>query len=86
MATDLVDIRHLIGQEEKIKQIDPKKYVNDHFGELMIRDILSELKKPGLDPRSEVQQFEFAIFSASGCERGMVVPGSVTKYAIWCIC
>jgi len=81
MATDLgVDIRHLIGQEEKIKQIDPKKYVNDHFGELTIRDILSELKKPGLDPRSEVQQFEFAnIFSLEDVSVGMVVPGSVTN-------
>ena len=81
MATDLgVDIRHLIGQEEKIKQIDPKKYVNDHFGELTIRDILSELKKPGLDPRSEVQQFEFAnIFSIEDVNVGMVVPGSVTN-------
>jgi len=81
MATDLgVDIKHLIGQEDKIKQIDPKKYVSENFGELTIRDILSELQKPGLDPRSDVQQFEFAnIFSIDDVKVGMVVPGSVTN-------
>ena len=61
MAKDLGSgSKSIIGNEALIKQIDCKKYVNEQFGELTIRDILNELKKPGLDPRSEAQHFEFA--------------------------
>ena len=43
------------------------------------KDILSELKT-GLDPRSEVTQFEFAnIYSIDDVQVGMVVPGVVTN-------
>ena len=62
------------------KKIDAKKYVTEQFGLHTLTDILSELKKPGLDPRSEVQQFEFAqIFSIEDVQQGMMVPGIVTN-------
>lgn len=81
MAKDLnVDLKTLIGNEALIKQITPKKYATEQFGELTIRDILNELQKPGLDPRSEVQQFEFAnIYKIEDVTVGMVVPGVVTN-------
>jgi len=48
--------------------------------ELTIKDILNELKKPGLDPRSELEQFEFAnIYKIEDVQVGMIVPGSVTN-------
>jgi uncharacterized protein len=57
-----------------------KKYVVGEVGEHTLRDILMELKKPGLDPRSEVQQFEFAsIFSMEEVKVGSIVPGIVTN-------
>lgn len=75
-----VDVKSLIGNETLIKQIDPKKYVTEQFGELTIKDILKELQKPGLDPRSEVQQFEFAnIYKIEDVIVGMIVPGIVTN-------
>ena len=38
------------------------------------------MMKPGLDPRSEVQQFEFAnIYSIEDVKTGMEVPGVVTN-------
>lgn len=81
MATDLgMEVKQLIGNEEAIKKIQPKNYVSEEVGELTIKDILSELKKPGLDPRSELEQFEFAdIFSIEDVKVGMIVPGSVTN-------
>ncbi len=81
MATDLgVDVKALIGNEELIKKVEPKKYVSDSAGEHTLKDIINELRKPGLDPRSEVQQFEFAaIYSIEDVKVGMVVPGSVTN-------
>jgi protein Tex len=81
MAKDLnVDVKELSGNEALIKQIDPKKYITEQFGELTVRDILKELQKPGLDPRSEVQAFEFApIYKIEDVTVGMVVPGVVTN-------
>jgi len=81
MAADNgVEVKALIGNKQAIKQIDTKKYVTEQFGELTIKDILNELKKPGLDPRSELEQFEFAnIYSMEDVHVGMVVPGVVTN-------
>jgi uncharacterized protein len=63
-----------------VNQIDLKKYITTQIGEHTLRDILNELKKPGLDPRSEAQQFEFAqIFSIEDVQTGTVVPGVVTN-------
>ena len=75
-----MDVKALVGNETVIKQIDAKKYVTETVGELTIKDILAELQKPGLDPRSEVQQFEFAaIYKIEDVTVGMVVPGVVTN-------
>ncbi len=81
MAADLgMDVQKLIGNEEAIKNIDVRKYINETFGEHTIKDILNELKKPGLDPRSEAQAFEFAnIYSIEDVHVGMIVPGIVTN-------
>ncbi|HXL54682.1 MAG TPA: helix-hairpin-helix domain-containing protein, partial [Chitinophagaceae bacterium] len=81
MANDLlVEVKTLVGNEPLIKKIDAKKYITEEIGELTIKDILNELKKPGLDPRSEAQQFEFAnIYSLEDVNVGMVVPGVVTN-------
>jgi uncharacterized protein len=81
MARDMgIDVKALIGNEEAIKQLDTKKYISGTIGEHTIKDILNELKKPGLDPRSEAQAFEFAnIYSIEDVSVGMVVPGVVTN-------
>jgi uncharacterized protein len=81
IATDLgVQIHELIANEKYLQQIQPKQYVTEQFGELTIKDILQELRKPGLDPRSELEQFEFAqIYSIEEVQVGMELPGSVTN-------
>ena len=81
MAADLsIPLNDLIGNETILKAIASKKYVTDAFGEHTVNDIIKELKKPGLDPRSEAQLFEFAaIFSIEDVKEGMEVPGIVTN-------
>jgi uncharacterized protein len=81
MASDLgVPLASLIGSEELVKRIDPSTYVDERFGLLTIRDILKELRKPGLDPREEISAFEFAgIFSIDDVQSDMIVPGIVTN-------
>jgi uncharacterized protein len=81
IALDMgLDVKSLIGKEELIKKVDARKYVTETTGEHTIRDILHELKKPGLDPRSELEPFEFAnIFKIEDVKVGMIVPGMVTN-------
>jgi len=75
-----VGVKELIGNETLVAKIDPRQYVTEQFGELTLRDILHELKKPGLDPRNELEQFEFAqIYKIEEVNVGMVVPGMVTN-------
>lgn len=81
MASDKkVNVSDLIGNESLVTSIHPGQYVGEQFGEHTIQDILKELQKPGLDPRSEAQQFEFApIYSMEEVKEGMVLPGIVTN-------
>jgi protein Tex len=75
-----MEVKSLIGKDELIKKIDAGKYVSENIGELTIRDILNELRKPGLDPRTELEPFEFAnIYKIEDVKMGMIVPGVVTN-------
>lgn len=81
MAADLgVDVQALIGQTNLLQNIQPKRYVTEGIGIHTINDIMTELQKPGLDPRSEARVFEFAaIYSIDDVQVGMEVPGIVTN-------
>jgi uncharacterized protein len=75
-----IAIAELIGNTAVIGSVDVKKYISETFGEHTIKDILNELKKPGLDPRKEIEQFSFAnIYKIEDVQVGMVVPGQVTN-------
>ena len=82
MAHDLgVSTRDLVGNAELCMKIDPSRYVDDTFGLPTINDIISELRKPGLDPRDSAQEFEFAhdIHTIEDLYHGMELPGIVTN-------
>lgn len=81
MAKDLgVAIPELIGNKKQIQDIPLKKYTNEEVGVYTLEDILKELEKPGLDPRDEVDNFEFAnIYSIEEVQIGMKLPGMVTN-------
>ena len=82
MAKDLkCSVKELLGSEELRKCVDASKYVTEKIGMPTIIDILSELDKPGLDPRSMVETFEFAegIYKVEDLREGMELPGIVTN-------
>ncbi len=81
MATDLgLKLEQLICNEKEISSIKISQYADEKIGVHSIQDILTELRKPGLDPRSEVQLFEFAkIYKIEDVAVGMMVPGLVTN-------
>lgn len=79
-ADNNVKVEELIGNEKLISAIKYKKYISEKSGEHTIKDVLNELKKPGIDPRSEAQLLEFAnIYKTEDVQVGMVVPGVVTN-------
>jgi len=81
MAADNgIGLKEMVGNEAVVNNIVPQKYVSDTVGLHTLQDILKELKKPGLDPRSEAQAFEFAgIYAIEDVHAGMIVPGIVTN-------
>ena len=83
MASDLgVRVADLLSSAELRAKIDLQRYVTERTGLPTLRDILSELARPGLDPRGEARIFEFAdVHSIDDLRVGMVLPGIVTNVA-----
>jgi protein Tex len=81
MAKDAaIELSEIIGNEKLLNSIDAKKYITENFGTITIADIIKELKKPGLDPRAELETFEFAsIYKIEDVIVGNIVPGLVTN-------
>ncbi len=84
MAQDLqVPLKKIPQAADKFKQLHLKKYVTEKVGEPTLQDILSELEKPGRDPRAQFTYAKFAegINALSDLRAGMVLEGIVTNVA-----
>lgn len=82
MAKDLgVGICQLIGNTALVSKIDIRRYVDGEVGEPTLRDIVSELQKPGRDPRAvfEAAKFKQDVCSVEDVRPGMVLEGIVTN-------
>ena len=68
---------------EKVKTVNIKKYVTEQVGEPTLRDIISELEKPGRDPRAEFKYatFKEGIKGISDLTVGMELEGIITNVA-----
>ncbi|MBD2529982.1 RNA-binding transcriptional accessory protein [Nostoc flagelliforme FACHB-838] len=84
IASDLnVPLNQVTQIAEKLKKTNLKKYVTDSVGEPTLRDILSELEKPGRDPRAEFKYATFreGIKEIRDLKQGMELEGIVTNVA-----
>jgi uncharacterized protein len=81
MAKNLnTNLKILVADENLQKTIDPKAYVSPSIGHLTLNDILKELKKPGRDPREQLESFEFGnVSDIKDLTANMVLPGIVTN-------
>ena len=82
MAKDLnTNIDKLIQNTELVERINLNNYVNNERGEETLKDIKTELLKPGLDPRKKAKMFEFAkgVNKISDLHKDMVLPGIITN-------
>jgi len=74
-------INDLIEKEALRKQIKLSDFVTEKVGLPTLQDILSELSKPGRDPREKFDFFEFDknVHSVKDLKVGMVLPGIITN-------
>ena len=82
MAKDLhCKVADLLADESLRKQIQLGQYVTSDVGMPTLTDIISELAKPGLDPREKFEAFEFAVGvnNIKDLRIGMTLPGIVTN-------
>ncbi|MDD2219952.1 MAG: Tex family protein, partial [Desulfoplanes sp.] len=82
MAADAgCSIKELMDSPALQDQICIENYVTDKVGLPTLRDIMTELKKPGRDPRSEFKAFAFAenVSALKDLEAGMHLPGIITN-------
>ncbi|OQB29079.1 MAG: 30S ribosomal protein S1 [Bacteroidetes bacterium ADurb.Bin174] len=82
MAKNLnTEIDKLIHNKELIQQIDLQAYITDKIGLPTLTDIVTELEKPGRDPRKQVQVLEFDanIRQIEDLQSGMELPGIITN-------
>ena len=78
-----VTLAELIGDERKLRALQPAEFADERFGIPTITDILSELEKPGRDPRPAFSTATFAagVEKVSDLKVGMVLEGVVTNVA-----
>ncbi|WP_152285984.1 Tex family protein [Flavicella marina] len=70
-----------IGNRDILKTLDLNNYCTDAVGIPTLKDIISELEKPGLDPRKKVKVFEFnaTIKTIDDLKTGQILPGIVNN-------
>jgi uncharacterized protein len=76
-------MQEVMGKADVLKSLAPRDFVDERFGLPTVNDILTELEKPGRDPRG---QFSYATFDESvhdikDLKEGMQLEGVVTNVA-----
>jgi uncharacterized protein len=82
IAADLGEpLNKLIGNVEVVSKIKLSAYLSDDVGELTLKDIIAELKKPGRDPREQFEEVGFRedVMTMKDLKEGMELKGIVTN-------
>ena len=82
MAKDLgCTVRDLIKDPERQESIDLNRYMTEEVGKPTLTDILTELAKPGRDPRQQFEavKFDEGVQSIEQVIPGMILTGVVTN-------
>ncbi len=76
-------LAQLMGHSDELKKVKPQRYTDERFGLPTVTDILSELDKPGRDPRPEFKSVEYkkGIETIKDLEQGMTLNGVITNVA-----
>ena len=80
-ANNKREVRGIIGDSSFLRGLNATDYTNEEVGLPTVTDILSELDKPGRDPRPEFKTAQFAdgVEKISDLQPDMVLEGTVTN-------
>ena len=82
MAADLdCSVADLMANKQLRQQIKLKNYISKTVGMPTLQDIMNELDKPGRDPHTQFEMFEFDknVHTINDLTIGMVLPGIITN-------
>lgn len=76
-------VKELVGDTHYLRSLSPRDFIDERFGEPTVRDILTELEKPGRDPRPEFKtaSFQDGVEKLADLKPGMLLEGVVTNVA-----
>ena len=76
-------VQSLMGDAEALARVPAADFTDERFGLPTVRDILTELEKPGRDPRPEFRTARFAadVHTLEDLRPGMTLEGAVTNVA-----
>ena len=78
-----VAVNDLIGNTDLLRKLAPEQFTDATFGEPTVKDIFSELEKPGRDPRPEFKTatYKEGVESIKDLTPGMILEGVVSNVA-----
>jgi protein Tex len=76
-------VHELVGRAEVLRTLKPEMFADEKFGAITVKDILTELEKPGRDPRPDfkVARFNDDVSDLKDLQVGMVLEGTVSNVA-----
>lgn len=78
-----VGVKEVMGQTGVLKTLKPQQFADEQAGVATVQDILTELEKPGRDPRPDfvVARFNDGVEDIADLREGMVLEGTVSNVA-----
>ncbi len=76
-------VHELMGRADVLRALRPDVFADEKFGAITVRDIVTELEKPGRDPRPDfiVARFNEGVDDIKDLQPGMVLEGTVSNVA-----
>jgi uncharacterized protein len=76
-------VQALMGQADVLRTLKPEAFADERFGAITVKDILTELEKPGRDPRPDFQvaRFNDSVSDLKDLQAGMLLEGTVSNVA-----
>ena len=76
-------VAEFMGRAEMLGTLKPELFANERFGVITVKDLLSELEKPGRDPRPDfkVARFNDGVNDIRDLQPGMILEGTVSNVA-----
>ncbi|CAM8629329.1 Tex Transcriptional accessory protein [Comamonadaceae bacterium] len=76
-------VAEIMGRADMLKTLKPELFANEQFGVITVKDIFTELEKPGRDPRPDfkVARFNDGVEDIADLKEGMILEGTVSNVA-----